>query len=168
MRAAVGDRIAIMSRHLDEAVREGEIIAVHGAGGGPPYVVRWMDNGHVGVLFPGPDAVVVPGAEAGAAVGATGPIRAEQWRVTVGVVEYDDGRTNAHVVAHTGERTLQAHGQARRLPCDIEVPQIGAEVAVGRAFITLGEELLGQATRDIEDVEGEREAAQRSPDHAAH
>jgi hypothetical protein len=94
-------------------------------------------------------------------------IRAEQWQVTVGVVEYDNGRTNAHVVAHTGERTLQAHGQAQRLAGDVELPQVGAEVAVGRAFITLGEELLSQATQDIEDVEGEREPVGRSPDDAA-
>jgi hypothetical protein len=30
---------------------------------------------------------------------------------------------------------------------------VGAEVAVGRAFIALGEELLAQATRDVEDIE---------------
>lgn len=155
MKAAVGDRIAIMSRHLDDAVREGEIVGVHGADGGPPFVVRWLDTGHVGVLFPGPDARVVH-EEAKARAGVGDVIAADQWQVTVGVVEYDDGRTKAHVIAHTGQRTVQAHGEARRLAGDVEVPQIGAEVAAGRAFLALGDELLRQATRDIEDVEGDR------------
>lgn len=38
-------------------------------------------------------------------------------------------------IAHTGQRSLQAHGQAQRRPGDIEIPQVGAEVAAGRAFI---------------------------------
>lgn len=153
MKGEVGDRIAILSRHLDESVRECEIVGVQGAEGGPPYVVRWLDNGHFGIFFPGPDARVVHDASAGPPVHAADTVRAEQWQVTVGVVEYDDGKTKAHLVAHTGQRTLQAHGQARRLAGDIENPQVGAEVAVGRAFVTLGEELLALATKDIEAVE---------------
>jgi hypothetical protein len=152
MKGEVGDRIAILSRHLDESVRECQIVGVHGAGGGPPYVVRWLDTGHLGIFFPGPDARVVHDAQAGAAPGIPDVVHAEQWQVTVGIVEYADGKTKAHVVAHAGERTLQSHGLARRLPGDIEIPQVGAEVAAGRAFLALGEELLAQATRDIEDV----------------
>lgn len=159
MNAEVGDRIAIMSRHLDETVREGEIVAVHGAAGAPPYVVHWSDTGHTGVLFPGPDAVVRHPRgrdEAGGAAqaSATLPIRSAQWQVTVGVVEYSGGKTRAHVIADTGLRSVQAHGEAQRLPGDVEIPQIGAEVAAGRAFLALGGELLGQATRDIEEIKG--------------
>lgn len=170
MRAEVGDRIVIKSRHLDEAVREGEIVAVHGAAGAPPYVVRWLDTGHTGVLFPGPDAVVrQPGGRAGAGdetpAAAALPVRSERWHVTVGVVEYGSGKTRAHVVVDTGLRSVQAHGEAQRLTGDVEVPQIGAEVAVGRAFLALGDELLGQATRDIEDVEdGNRATVPRTPE----
>lgn len=153
MKGEVGDRIAILSRHLDESVRECEIVGVHGAEGGPPYVVRWLDTGHFGIFFPGPDARVVHEAAAGTAHGIPDVVHTEQWQATVAVVEYDGGKTNAHVIAHTGWRTLQAHGQAQRLPGDIEIPQVGAEVAAGRAFISLGEELLAQATRDIEEVE---------------
>lgn len=152
MKGEVGDRIVILSRHLDESVREGKIVGVHGADGGPPYVVRWLDTGHFGIFFPGADARVVHGASATPAA-APGMEHAEQWQVTVGVVEYADGKTKAHVIAHTGRRTLQAHGQAQRLPGDIENPQVGAEVAAGRAFIALGEELLAQATRELEDIE---------------
>jgi hypothetical protein len=155
MQGAVGDRIAILSRHLDEAVRECEIVGVHGAQGGPPYAVRWLDTGHFGIFFPGSDARVVHDAPAGTPGTSAAPdtVHAEQWQVLVGVVEYQDGKSKAHVVAHTGRHAVQAHGQAQRLPGDVENPQVGAEVAVGRAFIALGEELLAQATRDVEDIE---------------
>lgn len=56
MRAAVGDRIVVPGLHLREAVRDGQILEVHGEDGGPPYVVRWSDTGHVSTYFPGPDA----------------------------------------------------------------------------------------------------------------
>lgn len=157
MKATPGDVIAILSRHLDETVREGEIIEVHGADGGPPYVVRWQDTGHIGVLFPGPDARVLPAEH-------TTSSRAKQWQVTVAVVEYDSGETKAHVIAHTGTRAVQAHGRAQRLGGDADVPEIGDEVAVGRAFLALGEELLQQAARDIEDIEGHHTVIRRSFD----
>ena len=54
----VGDRIIVKSHHLDAPDRDGEIIEVHGADGAPPYLVRWSDDGHEGLFFPGPDAVV--------------------------------------------------------------------------------------------------------------
>ncbi len=56
MRAAVGDRIIIHGRTIDEPVRDGEVLEVHGADGEPPYVVRWSADGHEGLFFPGPDA----------------------------------------------------------------------------------------------------------------
>lgn len=58
MFAAVGDRLVIRSRNLDGPVREGEILEVRHADGSPPYVVRWSDDGHEGLVFPGPDAYV--------------------------------------------------------------------------------------------------------------
>lgn len=168
MKAAVGDKIVIMSRHLDETVREGEIVEVHGTDGDPPYVVRWSDTGHIGMLFPGSDARIRPADHAGTSLspaeGGIAPTRAKQWQVTVSVVEYGSGETKAHVIAHTGLRALQAHGRARRLAGDVDVPQIGDEVAVGRAFLSLGEELLDQAAADIEEIEGRRSVIRRSPD----
>ena len=56
--AAVGDRLVVRSRHLDGPVRDGEIIEVEHADGTPPYVVRWSDDGHEALVFPGPDAYV--------------------------------------------------------------------------------------------------------------
>jgi len=58
MKAVVGDRLVIRSRHLDEPVRTGEIVEVHGKDGAPPYVVRWEGETHTVVIIPGPDAHV--------------------------------------------------------------------------------------------------------------
>lgn len=58
MNAAVGDRLTIRSQHVDGPVRDGEILEVHGADGAPPYLVRWSDDGHTSLFFPGPDATV--------------------------------------------------------------------------------------------------------------
>ncbi len=43
---------------MGEVVRDAEILEVHGDDGAPPYVVRWSDDGHEGLVFPGPDAFV--------------------------------------------------------------------------------------------------------------
>ena len=58
MRASVGDRLIVHGLHVDDPVRDAEILEVRGAGGGPPYLVRWSDDGHEGLVFPGPDAIV--------------------------------------------------------------------------------------------------------------
>ena len=57
MKASIGDRIEIRGKHVGEGGRHGEILAVHGFEGDPPYVVRW-DDGHEGLFFPGADAIV--------------------------------------------------------------------------------------------------------------
>jgi hypothetical protein len=48
----------VQAAHLDQAVRDGEIVEVHGPDGEPPYLVRWSDDGHTSLFFPGPDARV--------------------------------------------------------------------------------------------------------------
>ena len=58
MRAAVGDKIVVKGHHVGDHDREGVILAVEGADGGPPYLVLWNDDGHEGLFFPGADAVV--------------------------------------------------------------------------------------------------------------
>jgi hypothetical protein len=58
MHANIGDRIVIKGHHVGEPDRDAEILEVHGTGGTPPYVVRWSDDGHEGLFFPGPDATV--------------------------------------------------------------------------------------------------------------
>lgn len=65
MQAKVGDRLVAHGAHVDDHVREGEILEVHGADGGPPFLVRWYDNDHQTLVFPGPGMQVVPVTHAG-------------------------------------------------------------------------------------------------------
>jgi len=63
MHANVGDTLVVEGKKVDAPRREGQVVEVHGADGGPPYLVRWSD-GHEGLTFPGPDAHVLPGGAA--------------------------------------------------------------------------------------------------------
>lgn len=58
MKAAVGDRIIVRSMHVGEPDRDGEVLEVRGRDGAPPYLVRWSDDGHEGLFFPGPDTQI--------------------------------------------------------------------------------------------------------------
>lgn len=58
MKAEIGDRIIIKGHVLGDHDRDGEVLEVHGAGGEPPFVVRWSDDGAVTLFIPGPDATV--------------------------------------------------------------------------------------------------------------
>ncbi len=58
MRAAVGDKIVVRGHHVGDPERDAVILAVEGPDGEPPYVVRWEEDGHESVFFPGPDASV--------------------------------------------------------------------------------------------------------------
>ncbi len=62
MRAAVGDRLVVRSRRVGMPDRHAVILEVEGDGGEPPYRVRWEDNSHEGIFFPGSDAAVHPEA----------------------------------------------------------------------------------------------------------
>ena len=55
MRADTGDRIVVPGRHVGDAVRAGQVLAVRGADGAPPYVVKW-DDGHEAVCWPPAEA----------------------------------------------------------------------------------------------------------------
>ncbi len=57
MQAAVGDRLHVHGKIVGQAEQTGEIVEVHGSVGGPPYVVHF-DDGHTGLIFPGPDAII--------------------------------------------------------------------------------------------------------------
>lgn len=58
MRARPGDRLVLRGRHGGDPERDGEIIEVRDPRGGPPYLVRWGDSGHIGFVYPGSDAYV--------------------------------------------------------------------------------------------------------------
>jgi len=57
MQAAVGDWLRVRGNVVGQSERTGEIVEVRGAGGEPPYLVRF-DDGHMSLVFPGPDAVI--------------------------------------------------------------------------------------------------------------
>jgi hypothetical protein len=57
MQAVVGDRLHVRGHIVGQSERTGEIVEVRGAGGEPPYLVRF-DDGHTSLVFPGPDAVI--------------------------------------------------------------------------------------------------------------
>ncbi len=56
-KASPGDRVIVHGHHQGEHSRDGEIIEVHGEGGGPPYLVRW-DDGHESSLYPSSDVLI--------------------------------------------------------------------------------------------------------------
>lgn len=60
MLAHVGDKLVAENTHVGEARRVGVIIEVRHDDGTPPYLVRWLDDGHEALVYPGPDARVQP------------------------------------------------------------------------------------------------------------
>ncbi len=60
--AAPGDMMVIHGHVLGQPDRKGEILEARGEAGGPPYMVRWDDSGHVTLFYPGTDCTVVPAA----------------------------------------------------------------------------------------------------------
>jgi uncharacterized protein DUF1918 len=62
MKAHVGDRLVLEGTHVGDPRRVGVITALRHPDGTPPYLVRWLDNDHEALVFPGPDARVEPPA----------------------------------------------------------------------------------------------------------
>jgi hypothetical protein len=58
MKVNVGDHLVIHGHQVGRQSRDCEVLEVHGKEGGPPYRVRWTDDGHEGLFFPGSDADV--------------------------------------------------------------------------------------------------------------
>jgi hypothetical protein len=56
MFAHVGDRLIVEG----DPARAGLIIGVPNEDGSPPYIVRWLANGHVAMVSPGQFARIVP------------------------------------------------------------------------------------------------------------
>jgi hypothetical protein len=52
----------VVHSHTDRGrVRRAEIVAT-AVDGEPPFRVRWVGDNHQSVVFPGPDAQIIPGA----------------------------------------------------------------------------------------------------------
>lgn len=58
MKADPGDRLIVHGHHIGEIGRDAEILEVLGEDGQPPFRVRWSDDGHESIFFPGSDASV--------------------------------------------------------------------------------------------------------------
>jgi len=59
-----GDHLVVRGHTISQPDRNAEVLKVLGAGGGPPYQVRWAEDGHEGLFFPGSDALVEKVAKA--------------------------------------------------------------------------------------------------------
>jgi hypothetical protein len=72
MKAQPGDRIVLAPVVVEGPVRDGEVLEARGPGGTPPFLVRWSD-GHEGLIYPGPGAVLRIGAPTPHEGGTHGP-----------------------------------------------------------------------------------------------
>ncbi len=57
MKAKVGDHLVVKGHQVGERVRTGEVLET-GEHGDPPFRIRWTDDGHESLLYPGPDVVI--------------------------------------------------------------------------------------------------------------
>ncbi|MFJ7132761.1 DUF1876 domain-containing protein [Streptomyces fungicidicus] len=71
-----------------------------------------------------------------------------EWKTRLYLFE-EDGTTKARAMVDTGTTVLTGHGAARRNSADPDVPEIGDELAAGRAMQDLGRQLLDIAERDV-------------------
>jgi Domain of unknown function (DUF1918) len=60
MKARVGDRLLPDG----EQRRAGVIIGLRNADGSPPYVVKWLSDGHIALVSPGPYTKIIRGPQA--------------------------------------------------------------------------------------------------------
>jgi hypothetical protein len=56
MKAKVGDRLIMEGAKVGDTRRIGVVLEVRHDDGTPPYLVRWLSDGHEALVFPGPDA----------------------------------------------------------------------------------------------------------------
>jgi len=152
MKARVGDRIILAGTRVDDPIRDGEVLEVKGRDGDAPYTVRWSD-GHTGLVYPGPGAVMR--VESGAGEGETVDTpRTKTWRVQVSVVETGDNTRASALLISDQAGELRGQGDSHRSPHDVPKGAIGDEVAVARALRHLADSLLARAESDIEVATG--------------
>lgn len=58
MKAHVGDRLVVKAHSVGQHDRSAEVIEVRGESGEPPFVVRWTDDGHEALIYPGSDVII--------------------------------------------------------------------------------------------------------------
>ncbi len=57
MRARVGDRLVVGGDRI------GEVVGVPSADGSPPYIIKWLKDGHVAMVLPDQYSRIVPAGE---------------------------------------------------------------------------------------------------------
>src|SRR5262245_13939249 len=72
---------------------------------------------------------------------SSSPPSVKEWRLNLYLSEHDPD-TTARIVLDTGDNILESRAEARRSPLDQAVPEIGDELAAGRALIAMGHVLL--------------------------
>jgi hypothetical protein len=78
--------------------------------------------------------------------------RTKEWDVHLYLSE-EEGATRVTAVLDDGsEAVVTGHGTARCKPTDVDVPEIGDEIAVSRALSNLGGTLMRTADRDLEGI----------------
>lgn len=79
-------------------------------------------------------------------------VHTRTWTVEITISEHDEERrTYADARLHSGALPeLRGKGEARRSPSDLEVPEIGDELATARALADLAYQLLDATAGDIE------------------
>ncbi|MBT2368982.1 DUF1876 domain-containing protein [Streptomyces sp. ISL-10] len=77
--------------------------------------------------------------------------RTLEWKVRI-ILSEEDGTTKAQAVLDTGTTRITGHGTAHRNPQDVDVPEIGDELAAARAMHSLTRQLMKAADRDLEAV----------------
>ncbi|MEV0966819.1 MULTISPECIES: DUF1876 domain-containing protein [unclassified Streptomyces] len=77
--------------------------------------------------------------------------RTLEWKVRMYLSE-EDGTTRARMVLDTGTAKLTGRGTARCNPQDVDVPEIGDELAASRAMSDLARQLMRVADQDLEAV----------------
>lgn len=73
----------------------------------------------------------------------------KQWSVDIHINESGNDTHVRAVLTTTDSSTIEGVGHARRNPRDRTVPEIGDELAAGRALIDLGSRLVQLAAADI-------------------
>ena len=76
------------------------------------------------------------------------PPAGKEWRLNLYLSEHDPD-TTARIVLDTGDNVLESHAEARRNPYDRDIPEIGDELAAGRALIAMGRLLVRAANGDM-------------------
>jgi hypothetical protein len=57
MRARIGDRLVVGEDRI------GEVVGVPSADGSPPYIIKWLKDGHIAMVLPDHYAHIIPAGE---------------------------------------------------------------------------------------------------------